>query len=67
MLAQEEAQMLIDRDEVVREAIRRAEEDGIIFIDEMDKIAGREKASVPMSPAKVSNGTYCPSWKGRRC
>ena len=34
-------------DDVVREAIRRAEEDGIIFIDEMDKIAGREKGIGP--------------------
>lgn len=38
----EEAQKLIDMDEVVREAIRRAEQTGIIFIDELDKIAGRE-------------------------
>lgn len=47
VLTQEEAQKLIDRDEVVREAIRRAEEDGIIFIDEMDKIAGRERGYGP--------------------
>jgi len=47
VLMQEEAQKLIDRDEVVREAIRRAEEDGIIFIDEMDKIAGRERGFGP--------------------
>ncbi|GBC99534.1 ATP-dependent protease ATPase subunit ClpY [bacterium HR17] len=47
VLMQEEAQKLIDRDEVVREAIRRAEEDGIIFIDEMDKIAGRERGIGP--------------------
>jgi ATP-dependent HslUV protease ATP-binding subunit HslU len=39
-LTQEEAQKLIDMDEVVREAIRRAEQNGIIFIDELDKIAG---------------------------
>ncbi|PWI58180.1 ATP-dependent protease ATPase subunit HslU [Sulfoacidibacillus thermotolerans] len=39
LLAQEEAQKLIDMDDVVREAIRRAEESGIIFIDEFDKIA----------------------------
>ncbi|MCS7192753.1 MAG: ATP-dependent protease ATPase subunit HslU [Armatimonadetes bacterium] len=47
VLMQEEAQKLIDKEEVVREAIRRAEEDGIIFIDEMDKIAGREKGYGP--------------------
>ncbi len=41
-LTAEEAQKLIDMDEVVRDAIRRAEQNGIIFIDELDKIAGRE-------------------------
>ncbi|HUY10672.1 MAG TPA: ATP-dependent protease ATPase subunit HslU [Candidatus Dormibacteraeota bacterium] len=38
----EEAEKLIDGDAVKREAIRRAAEDGIIFIDEIDKVAGRE-------------------------
>lgn len=40
ILTQEEAQSLIDRDTVVREAIYRAEQTGIIFVDEIDKIAG---------------------------
>jgi ATP-dependent HslUV protease ATP-binding subunit HslU len=39
---QEEAAKLIDIDAVKREALRRASEDGIIFIDEIDKVAGRE-------------------------
>lgn len=39
VLIQEEAQKLIDMDDVVQESIRRAEQDGIIFIDEIDKIA----------------------------
>jgi ATP-dependent HslUV protease ATP-binding subunit HslU len=37
---QEEAAKLIDNDAVKREAVRRVEENGIVFIDEMDKIAG---------------------------
>lgn len=37
---QEEASKLIDMDAVKREALRRAGEDGIIFIDEIDKVAG---------------------------
>ena len=41
-LAQEEAQKLIDPDTVTKEGIRRAEEAGIVFLDEIDKIARRE-------------------------
>jgi ATP-dependent HslUV protease ATP-binding subunit HslU len=40
IFAQEEAAKLIDMDAVKREALRRAGEDGIIFIDEIDKVAG---------------------------
>ena len=39
--ANEEAQSLIDHDALTREAVTRAEQSGIIFVDEMDKIAGR--------------------------
>jgi ATP-dependent HslUV protease ATP-binding subunit HslU len=39
--ANEEARSLIDQDQVTREAIARAEQSGIIFVDEMDKVAGR--------------------------
>jgi len=41
-LTEEEAAKLIDMERVTKEAIRRAEQDGIIFIDELDKVAGRE-------------------------
>ncbi len=41
-LVQEEAQKLIDMDKVVREAVQRVEQSGIVFLDEIDKIAGRE-------------------------
>jgi ATP-dependent HslUV protease ATP-binding subunit HslU len=41
-LAQEEAARLIDMDVATKEAIRRVEQSGIVFIDEIDKIAGRE-------------------------
>jgi|SRR5579871_3186775 len=47
VLTNEEAQKLIDMDEVVREGIRRAEQTGIVFIDELDKIAGREGGAGP--------------------
>lgn len=42
VLIQQEAQKLVDMDEVTQESIRRAENHGIIFIDEIDKIAGKE-------------------------
>lgn len=41
ILVEEEAQRLIDMDAIREEAVRRAEQDGIVFIDEIDKIAGR--------------------------
>ncbi|HEV3154693.1 MAG TPA: ATP-dependent protease ATPase subunit HslU [Candidatus Baltobacteraceae bacterium] len=47
IFAQEEANKLIDMDAVKREALRRAGENGIIFIDEIDKVAGREGGRGP--------------------
>jgi ATP-dependent HslUV protease ATP-binding subunit HslU len=47
LLTQEEADKLVDMEAVVREAIRRAEQTGIIFIDEIDKIASRESVHGP--------------------
>ncbi|MCK5391317.1 MAG: ATP-dependent protease ATPase subunit HslU [Deltaproteobacteria bacterium] len=46
-LTQEEAHKLIDMDNVVTLAIDRVEQSGIIFIDEIDKIAGRESSAGP--------------------
>lgn len=43
----EEAQRLLDMDEIHREAIMRAEQDGIIFLDEIDKIAGKDSGYGP--------------------
>jgi ATP-dependent HslUV protease ATP-binding subunit HslU len=47
LLLQEEAQKLVDMEEVVAQAIRRAENSGIVFLDELDKIAGREAGHGP--------------------
>ncbi len=47
LLAQEEAQKLIDMDEVTTQAIQRVENSGIIFLDELDKVAGRETGVGP--------------------
>ncbi len=46
-LAQEEEQKLVDMDSVARAAIERVEQSGIIFLDEIDKIAGREGGHGP--------------------
>ncbi|UJF35336.1 ATP-dependent protease ATPase subunit HslU [Paenibacillus hexagrammi] len=43
ILIQEEAQRLIDMDEVIQESVSRAEQSGIIFIDEIDKIASSSR------------------------
>lgn len=45
LLAEQEAEKLLDPDKVNQEAVRRAEEAGIIFIDEIDKVAGKESRS----------------------
>ena len=51
VLTSEEAAKLIDMDEVTQEAVYRAEQTGIIFIDEIDKIASKQKGG---SSAEVS-------------
>jgi ATP-dependent HslUV protease ATP-binding subunit HslU len=47
ILAQEEAQNLVDMDKVIKEAIARVEQSGIIFLDEIDKIAGKNGTHGP--------------------
>ncbi len=47
VLVQEEAQKLIDMEAVQKEAIRRVQEAGIVFIDEIDKVAGSAKGHGP--------------------
>jgi ATP-dependent HslUV protease ATP-binding subunit HslU len=46
-LLREEEEKLIDPDSVAKQAIKRVEESGIIFLDEIDKIAGRETGQGP--------------------
>ncbi len=47
ILIQEEAQRLIDMDQVIKLAIERVEQNGIVFLDEIDKIASRESGHGP--------------------
>ena len=46
-LTQEEAARLVEMENVVREAVRRVESSGIVFLDEIDKIAGRSHTGGP--------------------
>ncbi|HEX6098323.1 MAG TPA: ATP-dependent protease ATPase subunit HslU [Thermoanaerobaculia bacterium] len=45
IIVQEEAEKLVDQQNVAREAIERVEQSGIVFLDEIDKIAGRQNTS----------------------
>jgi ATP-dependent HslUV protease ATP-binding subunit HslU len=47
ILTQEEAGKLVDMDKVTGEAVRRVEQSGIVFLDEIDKIAGRDSMQGP--------------------
>jgi len=47
VLCREEEEKLVDPDQIAREALRRVEQEGILFIDELDKVAGREGGHGP--------------------
>ncbi len=47
MFEKEEAQQLVDMNKVTKEAIHRVEQSGMVFIDEIDKVAGRESGTGP--------------------
>jgi len=47
LIAQEEAQRLIDMDKVTKQAIERVEQSGIIFLDEIDKVVGKDGSHGP--------------------
>ena len=47
LIAQEEAQRLIDMEKVTKQAIERVEQSGIIFLDEIDKVVGKDGAHGP--------------------
>src|SRR5699024_2701173 len=49
VITQQEAQKLIDMEEVVQEAVERSEQSGIIFIDEIDKVAAKQENAANVS------------------
>src|SRR5216110_4131155 len=54
VLLAEESDKLLDQERVVREAVQAAEQNGIVFLDEIDKICGRTERGGGMSGADVS-------------
>ncbi len=68
ILSRQEQERLIDPDEVARLALARAEGSGIVFLDEIDKIAGREGAAAAQtSRARACSATCCRSWRAPPC
>jgi len=63
-LIQEEEQRLIDMDQVTRMAIDRVENSGIVFLDEIDKIAGARAATAPTFRARACSGDILPIVEG---
>ncbi|MDX9872656.1 MAG: ATP-dependent protease ATPase subunit HslU [Clostridia bacterium] len=53
ILTQAEAQKLVDMEEVIHEAVGRVEQNGIVFLDEIDKIAGKESMGPDVSRGGV--------------
>jgi len=47
LLIQEEADRLLDMDQIIHDAVEKVEQSGIVFLDEIDKIVGRENSSGP--------------------
>ena len=62
-LVEEEADNLIDQEDLTRTAIERVENDGIVFLDEIDKIASTPKSVAGQSAARACSAT-CPLIEG---
>jgi ATP-dependent HslUV protease ATP-binding subunit HslU len=65
LIYQEELEQLIDQEKLKEEAIRRTENTGIVFIDEIDKIASRGGKGSPDVSREVFSATFCRSLKGQ--
>jgi ATP-dependent HslUV protease ATP-binding subunit HslU len=59
-LVDEESDKLLDQDAIVQEAIRQVENNGIVFLDEIDKIAAARTAPGRTCPARACSATCCP-------
>jgi ATP-dependent HslUV protease ATP-binding subunit HslU len=67
LLTDEEAAKLVNDEEIKLEAVRAVEQNGIVFLDEIDKIASRSECRAPMSRARACSATCCRWSRARRC
>ena len=66
ILTQEEAYKLIDMDAVIKQAIERVEQSGIIFIERLIRSLEERRPMARMSPEKGFKEIFCRLWKGQR-
>ena len=59
ILVNEESDKLLDTEQLTQEAIRAVEQNGIVFLDEIDKIAGREGRMAPTCRARACSAICC--------
>ena len=59
ILVNEESDKLLDNEQLVQESIKAVEQNGIVFLDEIDKIAGREGRTAPTCRARACSATCC--------
>ena len=59
ILINEESDKLLDNDQLVLESIKSVEQNGIVFLDEIDKIAAARAARAPMSRARACSAICC--------
>ena len=71
LLIEEEAAKLVNEDEIRAAAVHNAEQNGIVFIDEIDKVArarsAARAAAGPTCRARACSATCCRWWKARPC
>ena len=59
ILVNEESDKLLDDEQLVQESIKAVEQNGIVFLDEIDKIAGREGRVAPTCRARACSAICC--------
>ena len=66
-LVEEEAPNLVNEDEIKLQAVEDVEQNGIVFLDEIDKVCQAAPSGAPTSPARACSATCCRWSKAARC